>query len=161
MRTMYYCISVLFLYNKLSLLIFGGEILDINKLSSSQVNRLISSLKKFEDGTSIAFPLLGKIKRDYRLDDEKYGIDYWFHIYRHPIEVGRFSLHIRFKENHYHLIRLDINNGTHRNPDGTIVVNNHIHIYDIRSEKRDEYAHSLPSEINNINDLSSALIDFF
>lgn len=135
--------------------------MNINQLSSNQVNRLINSLKEFEHGTSIAFPLLGKIKRDHRLNDEKYGINYWFHVYRHPIEVGRFSLHIRFKENHYHLIRLDINNGTHRNPDGTIVANNHIHIYDIRSERRDEYAYSLPSEINNINDLSSALIDFF
>lgn len=135
--------------------------MDIYNLSDDEVTRLIDSLKQFHEDITFADPLFGRIKDDSSLRDHKNNIEYIFHRYRHPLENDRFSMHIRFLDNNDILIRLDINNGTHRNPDGEIIQENHIHIYNKKSDRRDAYAYELPKEIKNINSILDAMIDFF
>lgn len=122
---------------------------------------MIKSLKKFTEDVAFESPLIGKIKDDHSLIDSKNKIEYHFHRYRHPLDSARFSMHIRFKETNDHLIRLDINNGTHRNPDGEKIQQNHIHIYNNKLERKDAYAIKLPDQIKNIESIFSAMHDFF
>lgn len=135
--------------------------MDIYNLSSEDVERLINSLKHFKQDIEFDDPMFGKIKDDSPLIDDVNQIEYKFHRYRHPIESKRFSMHIRFTETNAHLIRLDINNGTHRNPDGTKIEQNHIHIYNRDLERKDAYAIDLPDDIQNIETILDAMIDFF
>lgn len=118
--------------------------MEIYNLSSNEVNRLIKSLKTFKESATFKKPILGKIKDDTPLIDYENQIEYKFHRYRHPLDSTRFSLHMRFTENNDHLIRLDVNNGTHRNPDGRKIEQNHLHIYNRKLERKDAFAISLP-----------------
>lgn len=135
--------------------------MNFDSLSSLEVELLIKSLKNLKGKFAATEPLFGKINDDTELLDNKNGIEYKLHRYRNPIQLNRYSIHIRFVRNDFHLIRLDINNGTHRNPDGTLIQQNHMHIYDNRTERKDGIAYPLPNEISNIQTLSDALIDFF
>ena len=135
--------------------------MDIYNLDENQVQRLIRSLKLLQDDVMFDDPLIGKIKDDHSLTDYENDIEYKFHRYRHPLDTKRFSMHIRFTESNDMLIRLDINNGTHRNPDGNVIDQNHIHIYNNALEQKDAYAYELPGEISNIETIIDAMIDFF
>lgn len=134
--------------------------MNIYNLTSDEVNRLIKSLKYLKESTSFDSPMIGKIKDDNSLFDYQNQIEYCFHRYRHPLDNKRFSMHIRFIESNDHLIRLDINNGTHRNPDGTKIQQNHLHIYNRKLERKDAFAYELPDEIKNIESIFDAMLDF-
>lgn len=56
------------------------------------------------------------------------------------------------------LLRLDVGGAEHTNPDGTIVSENHIHIY--KEGYGDKWAYELPKEIVNPEDLIQTTIDF-
>ena len=133
--------------------------MDIYNLTSEEVNRLIKSLKHLKAGVLFDSPLVGMIKDDAPLTDYTNQIEYKFHRYRHPIDTNRFSMHIRFMDSDEHLIRLDINNGRHRNPDGTIIEQNHLHIYNSGLDRKDAYAIPLPSEIKYIETIFDAMIN--
>ena len=56
------------------------------------------------------------------------------------------------------LLRLDIEGPAHRNPDGTLISGNHLHIY--REGFGDRIAFELPPELANTDDMYQTLIDF-
>jgi hypothetical protein len=122
--------------------------MDINKLTPAEVDSLINSAKMMLDKYPTDMPL-GKIDDQFDLCDDSNGIDYKFRRYRHPIDDTRFSISIRIKNNNAFLVRLDIQNGTHKNPDGTKIAQNHIHIYDNGGgPRKDDYARPLPPVFN-------------
>lgn len=102
--------------------------------------------------------MTGKIKRDDIVLGIYEGIEYKLHLYRHPLQADRYSIHLRFTENNHHLIRIDINNGSHRNPDGIKIKQNHIHIYKYEEGlPRDAYAFPLDTDDSNIVSVFDAL----
>ncbi|USS88509.1 hypothetical protein M3M39_03275 [Fructilactobacillus hinvesii] len=106
--------------------------------------------------------MIGKIKDDTPVTDDKNGIEYKLHRYRNVFDENRFSLHIRFKNTNDMLIRIDIHNGTHINPDGTKIGENHMHTYK-RIEgvlEKDKIATELPKEINDLSSLFTVLSQF-
>jgi hypothetical protein len=135
--------------------------LDIVNLNDSEVQALISSLKNCSQSIPTDMPFEGRIKDDTPVVDFKNHIEYILHRYRNPIQSSRFSLHIRFKETNDILIRVDINNGAHTNPDGKKIGQNHMHIYSNRDiDRKDLYAVELPDEISDLDSLFSALVQF-
>lgn len=135
--------------------------MNIYSLTDTEVKRLIDSLKNCQKQIPADTPLIGKIKDDTPIVDFENHIQYQLHRYRNPIDDSRFSLHIRFKESNDHLIRIDINNGTHRNPDGTKVTQNHMHVYHYDSDiKKDAIAIPLPETISDLSSLFSVLESF-
>ncbi|MFC6322625.1 DUF6978 family protein [Companilactobacillus baiquanensis] len=135
--------------------------MDLKSLSEDQVQRLLQSLKKCVKAIPNDTPIIGRIKDDTPVVDFENHIEYILHRYRNNIDNTRFSLHIRFKETNEQLIRVDINNGTHINPDGEKIHQNHMHIYKyIDGLRKDSYAHDLPDEINDIESLFSTLVQF-
>lgn len=132
----------------------------LDHLTPNQVERLIKALKHFKKQLPIEMPEFGRLNDDTAVLSVAENIEYKLHRYRHPLENNRFSIHLRFKENNEHLIRLDINNGTHRNPDSTIIPQNHIHIYTDSDFAKDAIAYPLPTEFTDLESIFSALEQF-
>lgn len=117
---------------------------DINNLQDDEINILLDALKKpkriisfnkmYSDISTALF--LGPMDEDQEIVDNENGIKYIFHIRRSRFEE-RYSIHLRFKRNSMHLLRLDIGTG-HENPDGTRINEDHIHIY-VSSQKHAKY----------------------
>ncbi len=135
---------------------------DLNYLDDNEVQQLIKSIKILKQEIPVEMPEFGKIKDDTITLGVYDDIEYKLHRYRHPYDSQRFSIHLRFVNNNEHLIRIDINNGTHRNPDNTIVQQNHIHIHIYKNSDypKDAYAYPLPSEINDFYSIFTALEQF-
>lgn len=135
--------------------------MNINELTDTEVNQLIHSVKKCERQIPGEMPFIGRIKDDTPVIDFENHIKYTLHRYRHPLDASRFSLHIRFTDTNDMLIRIDIQNGKHKNPDGEIIGQNHMHIYhEQKGLRKDATAIPLPNEIHNISTLFLALDDF-
>ena len=136
--------------------------MDVDNLTPVEVDTLIKSAKYMQDAYPTDIPL-GKINDQFDLLDDTNNIDYKFRRYRHPIDDTRFSISIRLKENNAFLVRLDIQNGTHKNPDGTKIQQNHIHIYDNGGgPRKDDYARPLPPVFNgHVHSIFAAIEMFF
>lgn len=142
--------------------------MDLDNLDDTEVQTLIDRLKH-----PIKEDMLNRISNEINslflnLDlDEKIidteEIEYILHVYRGRIEKDRFSIHLRFKELHHHLVRIDINpsNNTHTNPDGTTISGSHIHIYSNHYSKKDIIAIPLDkSNFPSIDNLYDAFVNF-
>ena len=132
----------------------------LDHLNDIQVQNLINSIKQFKESLPIEMPAFGKIKDDTLVLGVYEQIEYKLHRYRHPIDMSRYSIHLRFKETNDILIRLDINNGSHRNPNGEIIPQNHIHIYKDSDYAKDAFAYPLPTEFTDLQSIFTALEQF-
>lgn len=56
------------------------------------------------------------------------------------------------------LVRLDVDGPPHSNPDGTLVLTPHLHLY--REGFRDRWAFPVPDRFSDVNDFWQALQDF-
>lgn len=135
--------------------------MELNQLTESEVYILIQSLKNFKKKINIDTTMSGRIKRDDLILGVHDGIEYKLHLYRHPLQSDRYSIHLRFTENNHHLIRVDVNNGSHRNPDGKVVKQNHFHIYKYEEGlTRDAYAFPLETKYSDLTSIFDALEQF-
>lgn len=132
----------------------------LDHLSDIQVHNLINSLKKFKEELPKEMPNFGKIKDDTLVLGVHDNIEYKLHRYRHPYDDKRYSIHLRFKGNNDILVRIDVNNGTHRNPNGEKISSNHMHIYKDSHYAKDAYAYPLPTTFTDLESIFSALEDF-
>lgn len=142
--------------------------MDIENLDDEEVKKLIDRLKQpkniisFDQAYQKVSTLFGKIDIVEPIIDSDNDIDYFLKVYQGRLEKDRFSIHLRFKEQHHHLVRIDANPGNnHINPDGEKIVGSHIHIYSNKHTKKDAIA--IPLEISdfpNVNTILDAFIEF-
>lgn len=137
--------------------------LNFENLKDSEVQQLIKNLKKptkiftiNEISTKIS-SMFGNINITESVIGISDRVEYKLHIFRGKRDRDRFSLHLRFKETHNHLVRIDIGSG-HNNPDGTRIAGSHIHIYTNIYEKRDHFA--VPLEISDFPNIQT-IVDAF
>ena len=121
--------------------------MDFDNLQDEEVQQIVQLLKhpknqmNFDEAYNKLLTLFGKLKIDESIIDEHEDIEFMLNVYRGRIEESRFSLHLRFKEYHHHLVRIDIHpSNNHINPDNTKVIGSHIHIYSNEFEPRDSVA---------------------
>ncbi|MDR2833696.1 MAG: hypothetical protein LBV67_08280 [Streptococcaceae bacterium] len=141
--------------------------MDFENINDDEVKQLIDALKKptkkFELQKiydSIQSLPVGNLKSNHAVIDEDNDISYILHQYRGRIG-DRYSIHLRFKENNEHLIRVDINPPKHQNPNGEIINENHLHIYSNKYDKRDAVAIPLsPSEFPNVSEIIKVVTAF-
>lgn len=147
------------------------RLIDTNNLNDELVQVLITRLKNitnplsFEEATKQIYALFGPANlKEYIIDTEE--IEYILQVKRGQREANRFSMHLRFKETHHHLVRIDIDpNIAHNNPDGRKITGSHIHIYNnISPTQKDLFAYPLNEkdfpEINNIIDAFTAFLAY-
>ena len=129
--------------------------MDLDNLTDDEVKYLILYIKKSIDKTiddiNKEMPLIGRIKKNIQVLDYENNINYILHIYRGEIE-NKYSMHIRFNENHIHLVRLCINGSNHINSDGTNGGRNHLHVYKNINNQHEDYAYDIMKY--NINEFS-------
>ena len=149
---------------QLSGCIEGNKKMNYNDLNDQQVQELINKLKypknelSFNEIHTTISSLFGKIDIDEAIIDDD-DIQYILHIYRGRMNPERYSIHIRFKNSHNHLVRVDINpSNRHVNPDDSIVEGNHIHIYSNHYDKKDRVA--IPLEDSDFPNLTH-IVDVF
>ncbi len=75
------------------------------------------------------FNLVKKIKSESGINDYKLSVRYG------KIDINKFSINTLHMQTKKVLMRLDITNGTHTNPDGTLIRGSHIHILQDGTEK--------------------------
>lgn len=120
--------------------------LDLNSLDDEHVKLLINELKYPEthiDVNELKTIVASRINERQEIISFKLGIKYLLTIKRGNIEKDRFSISIIFKDTYHTLVRIDINGGTHDNPDGTIAPKSHIHIYNDKYDKKDRFAYEI------------------
>lgn len=120
--------------------------MDLHNLTDRDVKELIEKLKypkntlSYHQINNTISGMFGKIDVNEAIIDDD-NIQYVLGLYRGKYEPERFSIHIRFKETHDHLIRIDVNpTNRHINPDGTLITGSHIHIYKSGQKKKDAFA---------------------
>ena len=141
--------------------------MDINNLSDAEVQQLIHRLKhpknivSFNETYQKISSLFGRIDIEELIIDDG-DIEYILSAYQGRLEVKSFSIHLRFKENHEHLIRVDVNpRNRHMNPDGTVVTESHLHFYNNQFSKKDAVAIPLKdSTFPNISTIVDAFAEF-
>lgn len=135
--------------------------MDLDKLTVYEVKTLIESIKQFKKELVLSANFSGRIKQTESVLGIHNGIEYKLYLYRNPVQSDRYSIHLRFKENDHHLIRIDVNNGTHKNPDGVKVQQNHFHMYKYEEGlRRDAYAYPLQTEDSQLISIFTALEHF-
>lgn len=133
--------------------------MDLEKLNDNEVAQLIDEAKHFLENFNLTVPL-GKFNIDRTVLGESSNLKYIWHAYRGRLDT-KYSLHIRFKQNNAHLVRLCINGTRHRNYDGTTVEGNHIHLYRYVNNSIVSYAYPLDNYIFESNDTLEDAIDKF
>ena len=140
---------------------------DLNDLNDIEVQSLIHSLKhpkninSFSDAYENISSLVNRVNINEPIIDDN-DIEYFLKVYQGRLDKDRFSIHLRFKEFHHHLVRIDVNpNINHNNPDGEKIVGSHIHIYTNEHMPRDLVAIPLSkSDFPNVKTLVDAFAEF-
>lgn len=133
--------------------------MDLEKLNDNEVAQLINEAKHFLENFNLTVPM-GKFNIDQTVLGESSNLKYIWHAYRGRLDT-KYSLHIRFKQNNAHLVRLCINGTRHHNYDGTTVEGNHIHLYRYVNNSIVSYAYPLDNYIFKSNDTLEDAIDKF
>lgn len=116
--------------------------MNIDNLSESEVVILINKVKHFLDNPQFSIPIFGNFKFDEDVQDPDNKIKYKLHAGRGNLS-SKYSIHIRFSDNNFHLVRLCINGQRHTNKlDNTTVSGNHLHIYN-KNDPSHCYAYEL------------------
>nr|WP_315527271.1 hypothetical protein [Carnobacterium maltaromaticum] len=139
---------------------------DFADLNDSEVNDLIRQLKHPSEIFTLneinrkLSALFGNIDITESIIGTSDKIEYKLHIFRGKRDRHRFSIHLRFKKTHNHLVRVDIGSG-HNNPDGSKIEGSHIHIYNNSYDKRDHFAIPLEeSDFPNVQTIVDAFHAF-
>ena len=128
-------------------------------LTQKEADTLIEMLKHIQDSdTPLMFPAPGYAeklflqsedgKNEFIVDINRRG---YINISKKCTYQGRYQKSIV-------LLRLDVGGAEHTNPDGTIVSENHIHVY--KEGFGDKWAYELPKEFVHPDDLVQTTIDF-
>lgn len=134
--------------------------------SDDDIDKLISSLKSpsklfaLNDISQEVSKLVGTVNAEEIVIGIVDDIEYKFVINRGSRDINRYSLHLRFKENNIHLIRVDIGSG-HRYPDGTRINEPHIHfISDPNNHTNRKVIKLTDSNFPNVNTIVEAFEAF-
>ncbi|MBN7275553.1 hypothetical protein GNF18_10410 [Ligilactobacillus pobuzihii] len=138
--------------------------LDLNNLNEKDVSYLINTLKypsqefKVEDIFNTLTTLnLYRVKKDAIVLGVIDDIEYVLHVSvsKYFDIEKRYSIHLRFKDNNEHLIRVDVGSG-HHNPNGYPDCSHidHIHIYNPDIEPHDAIAYPLSNYLDQFPNVS-------
>ena len=98
------------------------------KMTTDEAKKLIEMLKNRVTETSLEFPKLGS-KLEFEVMAKREGNKFIININRASIDKNKCTYQGRTALNNIPILRLDITNSFHRNPDGTKIEGNHLHIY--------------------------------
>lgn len=126
-------------------------------LTQSEADALIALSKRLEQRSTLYFPVAGD-KATLQATSLDLRESFVFDIARARLRLSKCTYQERYRMTEI-LVRLDLDGPPHRNPDGTLVVCPHIHIY--REGFADKWAEALPPEaFTDSSDLVQTLREF-
>ena len=125
------------------------------KMTTKEAIKLIDMLKKRISETTIKFPKIGN-KIEFEVQAIKEGEKFIININRGKIDNKKCTYQGRTYINSVALMRLDVTQSFHINPDGSKIQGPHLHIYSEENEMRE----AIPFDINNA-DLYDYFLNFF
>lgn len=138
--------------------------MDYSNLNDTDIDEIINRLKhpvnnlSFDEINTTISSLFGRIDVDESIIDTE-DITYVLSIFRGKRKAERFTISLRLKDYHDHIVRVDINpSNRHVNPDGSVVTGSHFHIYSNQYDKRDSVA--IPLETSDFPNVS-LIVDVF
>lgn len=106
------------------------------KMTTKDALELINLLKERVNNASIKFPNIGE-KIEFEIQAVKQGTKFIVNICRGKIDNKKCSYQGRTYLNSIALMRLDVTNSFHINPDGTKIQGPHLHIYNEQNDMRE------------------------
>ena len=128
---------------------------DMFKLTTEEAIKLIDMLKKKVSNTILNFPKSGE-KIEFDVSAVKDATRFIINISRGNVNNKKCTYQGRTYINSTPLLRLDVTNSFHINPDGTKIQGTHLHIYD----EEDEMRKAIPFNIES-PDLYEYCLAFF
>lgn len=125
------------------------------KMTTQEAIELINMLKERVNNNTIRFPKIGD-KLEFDVQAIREGTKFIVNISRGRIDNKKCTYQGRTYINSIALMRLDITNSFHINPDGTKIKGPHLHIYSEENEMRE----AIPFDIQNA-DLYNYCLKFF
>lgn len=125
------------------------------KMTTEEAIKLIDMLKERVNNTTLKFPTVGE-KIEFEVYAIEEGKKFIININRGAIDNKKCTYQGRTYINSIALLRLDVTNSFHINPDGTKIQGPHLHIYNEENEMRE----AIPFNIENPN-LYDYCLDFF
>jgi len=125
------------------------------KITTEQAIGLINMLKERVGETTLKFPHVGN-KIEFEVQAKKDGNKFMVNISRGKIDNKKCTYQGRTYINSIALLRLDVTNSFHINPDGTKIQGPHLHIY----TEENEMGEAIPFNIENA-DLYDYCLSFF
>lgn len=125
------------------------------KITTTEAIKLIDMMKERVIEATLLFPSVGN-KLEFDVYAKREETKFIVNIRRGSINNKKCTYQGRTYINSIPLLRLDITNSIHINPDGTKIIGNHIHIYNEKHEMRE----AIPFDINN-QDLYECCLEFF
>lgn len=115
----------------------------VNRMNQCEINKLIN-IDKIINIDETMFSLKDIVKKSFSATSQDSNINFIFDINNSGTRKRKYTYQNRYKKSHI-LIRLDVNSKSHKNPDGTIVGKNHIHI--AHENMQDSVAFDVPQWI--------------
>jgi hypothetical protein len=125
-------------------------------LTQAEADSLIGLLKRIKDTEPFGFPCAGEHK-SIELAAVDASEDFIVDINRSRIKVTKCTYQNRYRKDII-LLRLDIDGGSHTNPDGTQIGCPHLHVY--KEGYDDRWAYEMPKCFSRSEDLIDKLIEF-
>ena len=125
------------------------------KMTTEEAKKLIDMLKEKVSQTNINFPTLGN-KIEFDVFAKEDGTKFIVNINRGKIDEKKCTYQGRTYINSIPLLRLDVTNSFHRNPDGMKIQGTHLHIYN----EENDLSEAIPFNIDS-DDLYDYCIEFF
>ena len=125
------------------------------KMTTEEAIKLIDMLKVRVSQTTLAFPQIGN-KIEFEVQAQKEGDKFIININRGAIDKKKCTYQGRTYRNSIPLLRLDVTNSFHINPNGKKIEGTHLHIYSEDNEMRE----AIPFDIENA-DLYDYCLSFF
>ena len=127
------------------------------QLTQSEADALLTMPKRLVDDVNVRFPQPGQRERFdlVSLDGQE---QFYLDVFRSRIRLTKRTHQTRAHRTVI-LVRMCLDGSAHRNPDGSQVGPNHLHVY--REGFADKWAHEVPADdFSDISDLWQTLEDF-
>ncbi len=125
------------------------------KMTTEEAIELIDILKERVSDITLKFPKIGD-KIEFEVQAVKDGKKFIVNINRGKIDIKKCTYQGRTYINSIALLRLDVTNSFHINPDGTKIQGPHLHIYSEENEMREAIQFDIKSD-----DLYDYCLGFF
>ena len=125
-------------------------------LTEAEVRDLINEIKKLVERETIYLPSRGENLQKNAVSTINKHNQFKIDIFRGRIDGDRYNFHARYANTNTPILRIDLGEVVHKNPDGNKISGPHMHVY----KDGLEINHAIPFDVAN-KDITDICVEFF